>query len=109
MTQTINIARDYSSLPGGRYRDDGPGNGTAFREDFLVPALKKGGAVRVVLDGAAGYPSSFLEEAFGGLVRNDGLDPEAVLKALTFEANSPGVKRHVARIIEYIRHAEKSA
>ena len=35
----------------------------------LIPALRKGGRVVVDLTGARGLAPSFLEEAFGGLVR----------------------------------------
>src|SRR5262245_24725002 len=65
----INIAKDYSRYPAGRFRTDGPYSGERFREDVLVPALQRTNIVQVELDGTAGYGSSFLEEAFGGLVR----------------------------------------
>ena len=65
----INIAREYSRFPAGRYRTDGPYSGERFRDEVLVPALRRGGQVEVELDGTAGYGSSFLEEAFGGLIR----------------------------------------
>lgn len=66
----INIERDYSRYPAGRYETDGPYSGEKFREKLLIPALERGKEkVRIDLDGARGYGSSFLEEAFGGLVR----------------------------------------
>ena len=70
MTQTkeIDVARNFTPYPVGRTRSDGRHSGEAFRDDYLVPALKAG-AVTVAMDGAKGYGSSFLEEAFGGLVR----------------------------------------
>lgn len=68
-TKTINIARDYTRYPAGRFRSDGPYSGQQFREQLLVPALGSAEVVSVELDGVAGYGSSFLEEAFGGLVR----------------------------------------
>jgi hypothetical protein len=65
----LSIASDYSPFPLGRYDpEDGPFTGQRFRENYLVPALNRG-VVTVVLDGAEGYGSSFLEEVFGGLVR----------------------------------------
>ena len=68
--KVINIERDFSRYPAGRYLNDGPYSGQAFREKFLVPALsEKTEKVIIELDGARGYGSSFLEEAFGGLVR----------------------------------------
>lgn len=70
----INIRKDFSRYPAGRYIADGPYNGEKFREDFLIPALfeaiNKKEKVKVELDGVRGYNSSFLEEAFGGLMRS---------------------------------------
>ncbi|WP_254603875.1 STAS-like domain-containing protein [Achromobacter dolens] len=65
----IRVAIDFSPVPAGRYVSDGPFSGERFRDELLWPALRTGGRVTVDLDGAEGYGSSFLEEAFGGLVR----------------------------------------
>jgi hypothetical protein len=65
----ISIADDFSTVPLGRFPDDSPFNGTTFREIWLIPALAKYQSIEVDLDRAEGYGSSFLEEAFGGLVR----------------------------------------
>jgi len=65
----INIARDFSRAPAGRYVSDGPNSGERFRTEFLVPALAREGDIVIELDGTRAYGSSFLEEAFGGLVR----------------------------------------
>lgn len=70
----IVIAEDFSRFPGGRFPEDGDYNGEKFRRKFLVPALKKFDKVEVVFDGVAGFGSSFLEEAFGGLVRSEGFN-----------------------------------
>ena len=37
----INFVEDFKDLPGPRYREQGPGSGEEFREDFLKPALQK--------------------------------------------------------------------
>ncbi|WP_417824410.1 STAS-like domain-containing protein [Thalassospira lucentensis] len=66
----INVAQDFSSHPYGRYPDDGDSCGEIFREKLLKPALEKSDHVMVVLDGVAGYGSSFLDEVFGGIVRD---------------------------------------
>jgi|LUMS01.1.fsa_nt_gb hypothetical protein len=107
MLPTIDIAKEYTQYPGGRYEDDGDGNGTTFRVRFLVPALRAahGKPLLIILDGAAGYPSSFLEEAFGGLVREEGFDPRELKKCLTFRAEQPGFERFVAQIRDYIDNA----
>jgi hypothetical protein len=67
--KSINIAKDYTRYPAGRFRTDGPFSGEQFREQILEPALRIADVVEIELDGVAGYGSSFLEEAFGGLVR----------------------------------------
>lgn len=77
--KTISIAKDFSEKPFGRYhiaRDghpaDGKWTGERFREELLLKAFKDNDdeKVKVLLDGVKrGYGSSFLEEAFGGLVR----------------------------------------
>jgi hypothetical protein len=66
---TLNVAREFSMFPGGRYRRISEFSGEEFRERLLVPAVKSGRKVVVNLDGVAGYGSSFLEEVFGGIVR----------------------------------------
>ena len=71
-TKIINVARDYSEEPIGRVPADGEFNGQRFRTEFLVPALRAYEKVIVDFDGTEGYGSSFLDEAFGGLVRDEG-------------------------------------
>ncbi len=60
---------DFSPFPAGRYVTDGPYSGQAFRDNVLIPQLTENDLVQVDLNGAFGFGSSFLEEAFGGLVR----------------------------------------
>jgi hypothetical protein len=69
MTKTIRLAVEFNPFPFGRYPIHGEWNGQRFREEWLVPALRSGADVEVDLDGARGLSPSFLEEAFGGLVR----------------------------------------
>lgn len=65
----INISKDFSKNPSGRYIRDGRTSGEAFLKNNLLPALKTHDLIIVELDGVRGYGSSFLEEAFGGLIR----------------------------------------
>ncbi|MBX3480069.1 MAG: STAS-like domain-containing protein [Caulobacter sp.] len=59
----------FSRFPFGRLPSHGPNSGERFREELLMPAIRDEDRVVVVLDGANGLSPSFLEEAFGGLVR----------------------------------------
>lgn len=74
--------RKFSKYPGPRYIKLGEFSGEEFRDEILVPALMAGD-VTVDFDGVYGYGSSFLEEAFGGLVRQ-GIPTE---KLLSLEKN----------------------
>jgi hypothetical protein len=65
----ISIAKDFSRSPAGRFISDGPNSGERFRRDFLIPGLEKDQYLTIELDGTRGMGSSFLEEAFGGLIR----------------------------------------
>ncbi len=73
----VNIAKEFSRIPGPRKRWEGGYSGEQFFDEILRPrflAARDAGAVlRVDLDGAVGYPTSFLEEAFGGLAREFGM------------------------------------
>jgi len=74
----IRIATDFTETPGARYRNEGDFSGEEFRESILEPkfleAKNKGEQLTIDLDGGYGYPTSFLEEAFGGLARKHGAD-----------------------------------
>lgn len=101
MTQpVVNVARDFSKYPAGRYLEDGPASGQAFRDKFLIPALKEERRLAIELDGTRGYGSSFLEEAFGGAVRV-GFAPNIVKQTFTLISDD---KSLVAEIHDYIEH-----
>lgn len=99
----INVARQFSRYPAGRYITDGPYSGAAFRDDYLLPALRTGSDVTVELDGVRGYGSSFLEEAFGGLVRI-GVTAATLDKQLTLKSADESL---VQEIREYIEHGNE--
>lgn len=98
-TRMISIAKDFSPHPAGRYVTDGPCSGQKFREDLLYPALRDNARVEIDMDGALGYGSSFLEEAFGGLVRNHGLTASQLHSRLNLKCT---VRLFVDRVWQYI-------
>ena len=86
---TINIAKEFTLHPGPRYPHQGLGSGEEFREKHLKPkfeaAREAGEKLFIELDGVEfGYPTSFLEEAFGGLAREFGV--RAVMEVLSFRS-----------------------
>lgn len=98
----INIASDFSRFPAGRFIDDGPYSGQLFREKHLIPAYSLPEDITIILDGARGYGSSFLEEAFGGLIRTGIIPKEDFEKRTTFVSKDPTL---VIEIRDYIEHA----
>lgn len=103
----ISIANDFTPFPGGRYKKHGSGSGEEFRETLLIPALRSRTPVLVNIDGAAGYPSSFLEEAFGGLIRR-GFDRNQIRQLVKIEASAPyAIYRDL--ILRFIDEAAKRA
>ena len=102
--RTLSLAKDFSRTPGGRFRVMGPDSGEAFR-DFLVQQLKKDEPLEVVLDDAEGYGSSFLEEAFGGLVRMKLLKPSDIGKRLKVVARSPRFETYAREALKYMNEA----
>lgn len=81
---TITVVKDFNKKPYGRYPEDGDGCGQYFREKKLAPDLRKYGKVHVVLDGYNRYGRSFLDEAFGGLIRYEGFTYEDLKSRLTY-------------------------
>ena len=111
MNATINIANDFSRYPAGRYRADGKFSGAAFRDDLLVPALRKPGIglVCVCFDDVAGFGSSFLEEAFGGLIRNNIFEKEFLDAHLRLVATDPELEDFVGLAMKHMEEAAKRA
>lgn len=94
----IKIADDYTTSPGG----DFPGE--EFLEKILLPkfkqALSEKKKLLIDLDGTAGYATSFLEAAFGGLAK-EYKNAKIVLDTLEFKSDDdPFLKDDIT---EYIR------
>ncbi|MBU2949709.1 STAS-like domain-containing protein [Tamlana agarivorans] len=83
----INLAKDFSKTPGSRYEKEGKFSGELFRKTILAPAIKEAiknnNKVEINLDGTAGYGTSFLEEIFGGLIREDKISYVELKKRLS--------------------------
>ncbi len=105
--KTLYVSKEFSVTPGPRSEDEGDYSGDVFRVKHLVPfiteAIKDGAKLVVNLDGTAGYGTSFLEEAFGGLVRNEGFTHEQLDRVLTIVSKDEPYL--IDDILEYIREA----
>jgi len=103
MIHIIRIAKDYSRSPAGRFLTDGPYSGQRFREELLGPALSTKSDVEVDLTGVMGFGSSFLEEAFGGLVRKNVCTKEEIKRKLHIKS---GLRTYITRIWKYVDDAQ---
>lgn len=103
--KTIQIGRDYSNAPAGRYLTDGPYSGERFRDNVLIPSMEREDVVEVDLSGVAGYGSSFLEEVFGGLVRKWGGTKEVLNSKLRVVAKDPRKECYRLRVEKYMADA----
>lgn len=100
----IDLAADFSAHPFGRYPIHGPVNGQRFRQDVLLPALGRGEMVVVDIDGTTGLSSSFLDEAFAGLVRMGAVTRESFFDRIKIKsARDPS---YIEDIAEYVGEAE---
>ena len=104
----VNVATDFYPRPSGRYKLDGDHSGQAFRDDILFPKLNRvieqNSDAKVVVDftDVTMAGSSFLEEAFGGLIRVSKLDGKKVLAHLKIISSRKVIND---RIQQYIREA----
>ncbi len=79
MKDSVLKIADFTTTPGPRYRKWGDFSGEEFREEHFIPWLKEhkndtDTKLIADLNGAVGYPPSFLEETFGGAIRKGYLD-----------------------------------
>lgn len=103
----IKISRDFSRTPGARYPSEGNFSGQEFRRNILLPrlseAIEKGDKLYIDLDGTAGLGTSFLEESFGGLIREDKINYDDIISTIKFISNEE--PDYIDEIMSYIRDA----
>lgn len=105
-TKTINIVKDFSPSPYGRYsREVSAGEedttGERFRTEFLIPALHAHDKVIVDLTGYNRYARSFIDEAFGGLISSGAFTLDELKNKLSYEHRDlPSIKELIhARLV----------
>ena len=108
-TRRIQLAKEFSRAPFGRTPKDGPHSGQVFRDRHLVPALEKHEHVEVWLDGVAMLGTSFLEEAFAGLVRSGSFTEDELRRKLEikFERQNGELQDYVRRAWKYVSEEER--
>lgn len=89
---TINIAKDFSAYPAGRYKTEGKESGEAFLLDHLmgklIAAIATNSLLEINLNGMNGYPSSFISGSFGKITFELG-------KIMGHQKASDLIKKHI--------------
>lgn len=101
---TIMVSTMFSKMPCVRRRADGPKSGEEFREDFLLKELRLNEKVIVDLDGVLTLGSSFLDEAFGGLIREGHFTHDQLKQKLTIRFS---LQSYVDEAWNYINTAKR--
>lgn len=104
----IKIATDFTTAPGPRHLSEGKFSGEQFRVEVLLPkvidACKHNQMLMIDLDGTSGFGTSFLEESFGGLIRENDLSLAQLKSILKFKSDDePDL---LNEINEYMEDAE---
>lgn len=102
METRIKIADEFTRTPGGRWKRLGENSGEEFYETLLLPrfeqAIEERGKLFVYLDGARSYPNSFLDQSFGELAREKGVN--IVRNTIVFETkNFPWIVDYINKEI----------
>ena len=102
-----NIAKQYTEIPGPRYESEGEFSGENFRnavlKKLIVMARQENKKILIDLDGGYGYPTSFLEEAFGGIIRD--LKDKTLIDLFVFKSDEEPLL--VKEIMQYMEDAIK--
>lgn len=104
----LKISKDYSTSPGPRYTTEGKFSGEEFRKNILLPKVKEaiscGDKLIIDLDGTSGFGTSFLEEAFGGLIREDRFTKDTIDRTIILVSTEE--PELIDEIEEYIKDAD---
>lgn len=99
------IAKQYTETPGPRFIKEGNFSGEHFRDTILQGLVKQAKHekknIQIDFDGGYGYPTSFLEEAFGGLIR--ALKDKTVISMFKFKSDEEPTL--IDEINEYMKKA----
>lgn len=101
---TLHLIKEYPRFkyPGHRSREQSANSGEEFRDEILIPFIRKNKNRNIVinLEGAAGFPPSFLEEAFGGCIHKD-IDEIIDIAIIGLdEIEQERIKRYIKKAID---------
>jgi hypothetical protein len=100
--KVFNVAKEFSKTPFGRYSTDSEYSAEHFRDSLLIPLFTDGKDEPITIDFsgiAMGLGSSFLEEAFGGMVRK-GIDADLIKNRLIIKSKLPIYEAQILKFID---------
>lgn len=100
------VIKDFSRTPSARVAKEGRFPGTDLRSKItplIRKALQEKRFFLMDLDGASGYGTSFLEEVFGGLIREEHFEYKELESCLKIKSDEE--PELVEEIWEYIKDA----
>ena len=113
MVRKLDVAKEFTATPIGRYRADSSRSGEVFREDILRPALRAAAAagetIEIDFSGMAGLNPSFLEEGFAGLARvpdpttGKKMTGDEIFAAIKFADTVDYLRPYLEKVKKYIR------
>lgn len=80
----FSIAEDFSRFPGPRFKHQGANSGETLGKKLAKLLREHKARYRIILDGTTGIGSSFLDQAFGGLVSDHGFSKTELESRLLF-------------------------
>lgn len=102
MMSIINVANDFSLMPSGRHRSDGSYTGDHFYEILIKEIEKVPEDEKIIInfDGVLAAGSSFLEQAFAGLIREKKISKNQFFNKFEIVANEyPEIREKVKRYV----------
>jgi hypothetical protein len=90
---------DFSEFPGGRFVENGPFSGEEYRKTVLLPALESCEIVEIDFAGVFVAAPSFLDEAFGEIVKR--LGPAEFRRRIQVRSDEdPDIFKQIERIVK---------
>jgi len=107
---TLNIGKEFSIDPVGRYYSDSDASGEKFREEILrkkINALSENEKLTIILDdGVEAYGSSFLTEGFAGMVKYGYITSQELLGKIDIQFSDEDFFFYKEKVIQYIKEAK---
>lgn len=84
MNNVFRIANDFYKRPSGRYKTDGKYTAEHLREIIIDKLKSSDEKLFIDISGLSMFSSPFIDECFGGMIRNNLISKDELLKRIEF-------------------------